>query len=311
MAFSQATLINRIRVRSGTSQEDKHDICTEAMDTTETGLDVADTTIWAVGDTVQFEDDGELCLVTALASATTLTVIRNYLFSVTTTAGTGTSHSINADIVQNPIFSIKSVKEAVEEVLRSLWPWVYTKVTADLTPSTTTSYYSVAATFEELSDAMQRDTDATIAAPRYYGGRRSLHPIELLKNLPDNFPTTEDTGRAVRIPRVYNTTNTIRVNGIARITAATSGSPVTYTDLTDGLEVDCVVDLATGLLLETSDTGRSTGDDVSMSDQSVVPGRRSAIGQSIWHRRGMAKRHQWERELRQTLPRMAHFGGIS
>jgi len=308
MAFSQATLINRVRVRSGTGQEDKHDICTEAMDTTETGLDVADTTIWAVGDVVQFEDDGELCLVTALASSTVLTVVRNYLFSVTATAGTGTTHSINADIVANPIFSQKAIKEAIDEVIRSLWPWVYIKVTTDLTPSTSTHYYSVAATFEDLSSAMQRNL-GTEAKPLYYGGRRSYFPIELLKNLPDNFPDTEDTGRAVYIPRLHNTTNTIRVSGIRRLTATVTGG--NYDDLTDGVEVDCVMNLAVAELLEGSDSGRSTGDDVSMSDQSVAPGRRSAIGETVWQRRGMAKRHQWERELRLTLPRMERFGGRS
>mgnify|MGYP000154892807 CR=1 FL=1 len=56
---------------------------------------VADTTKYAIGNIVEFQDDGEQCLVTALASATTLTVIRNFNYSVTSTAGTGTSHSLS------------------------------------------------------------------------------------------------------------------------------------------------------------------------------------------------------------------------
>jgi hypothetical protein len=308
MSFSQPTLINRVRLQLGV--DDWHDVCTEAMDTTETGLDVADTTLWAVGDVLQFEDDGELCFVSALASGTTLTVVRNYLFSVTTTALTGTSHSSSADITKNPVFTIKQMKEAVEEVLRGLWPHVYTKVTADLTP-VASGLYSVAATVEDISSAMQRDTDSN-GRPRFYGGRRSYHPIDLIQNLPDNFPTTEDTGKAVYIPRAYNQTNTIRLNGIRRLTAATTaGPPVTYDDLTEGVEVDCVADLATAELLERSDARRSTGEDVSMNDQSVSPGRRSALGETIWRVRGMRARHQWERSLRLSLPRMERFGGRS
>jgi hypothetical protein len=304
MAFSQATLVNRVRRRLG--DDPFLDTCTEAMDATETDLSVADTTKYSVGSVVEFLDDGEQCLITALFSATVLTVQRNHNLSVTATAGTGTTHAINTLIATDPPHKFQNVAEAIDEVIQSLWPHVYTSVEATITPSASNPYYSVAATFEDLSSAMQRDT-STVSRPRYYGGRRNPFSIELLEQLPDNFPDTEDTGKALYIPHLYNATKTIHVVGIRRLTDTLTGG--NYDDLTDGLEVDCVMNFAVEELLEISDAQRTAGEDVSMNDQSVVPGRRSAVADSIWRRKALRQRHQWQEDLRRNLPHMATYRG--
>lgn len=262
-------------------------------------------TQWTQGNVVEFQDDGELCLVTSVAT-NTLNVVRNYQFSVTATAGTGTSHANGIGIVKNPVYEYVQIKDAISAVVLELWPYVYTKVTATITPlATVGGLYSVAATFEKLSSAVQRDT-STAGSPCFYGGRRSYYPISLLRGLPDNFPTTEDTGKAVSIPSVYNLTNTIFVTGVRRLTDATT-TPGTYDDLTDGVEVECVVYLAIHELLGSKDIPRSASDDTTMADSSVVAGRRTAVADT-WLRKGLRKRRQWEADLRTSLPILESYG---
>ena len=60
--------------------------CNEAMDTSETGLDVDDATPFRVNDVILMARTGELMLVTALASATSLTVTRGYAGSTAAAA---------------------------------------------------------------------------------------------------------------------------------------------------------------------------------------------------------------------------------
>jgi len=302
MAFAKATLISRIRRRL--NDDPWHDICTEAMDTTETDLSVADTTKWAVGDIVEFQDDGEQCLVTVLTSSTVLTVIRAVNGSPSATPGTGTTHAINGDIVKNPVYQYIQIEQAISAAIAELWPYVYKKITTSVTPLTTgENYYSVAATVEGISSAVQLST-ATVDKPQFYGLRRSAYPIELVVGLPDNFPGTEDTGKAVWIPRTYNTTNAILVNGIGRITDTVATS--SYSDLTDGNEVQCVVYFALAELVASTDIIRSTGTDTSMNDQSVSPGRRSQLSE-VWYQKGLRRRRQWEMDLHTSLPKLPSY----
>jgi hypothetical protein len=302
MAFAQATLVKRIRARLG--EVEWHDICTEAMDATEVGLDVADTTKWSIGEVVEFQDDGELCLVTAIPGGTTLTVIRNYQLSVTATPGTGTTHSINADIVKDPHFRYSAIIQAIDATIGDLWPHVGAAEVTTITPVAGVRYYSVAAVIEALSSAEQHAV-GSIAKAQFYGGKRSAYPIELVRGIGDNFPTTEDTGKAVWIPRLYNTTNTIKVIGVRPVTNAISGG--NYTDLTDGVQVECVMYLTISELLAATDVPRLTSEDTSMHDASVTPGRRSFVADDIWHRRGVQARARWRRDLRTSLPRLGSY----
>src|SRR3989304_4378138 len=130
MSYSQQTLVSE--TRQILRDNSWHDICTEAMDTTEVGIDVADGTQYVAGDIVEFQDDGELCLVPTVV-ATARTVIRNHPFSVTTAAGPGPPHSINADIVKNPTYRYVQITQAVAKVLRSLWPGDYKKDSSQIT----------------------------------------------------------------------------------------------------------------------------------------------------------------------------------
>lgn len=308
MAFSRATLINRIRRLL--NDNPYMDICTEAMDTTETGLDVGDTTKYDIGATVEFQDDGEQCLVTALASATTLTVIRGYNSA---TPGTGSAHSISAMIARDPVFQYTQIQEAVESVLRSFWPYVYKEVNLTLTPNTDGNrWYNVTngdttGEIMELSSVVQEVGSGATSRIFRYGERGDTYPVNIYNNLPTNKVAS---GQGIFIPYVRDASNSIFVNGIGRITAAYSAP--NYSDISEGIQVDCVIYYAVARLIAGADISRTTQEDISMGDQTVVPGRRTEIA-AYWEAKALALRNQWKMELDIRLPRMVYYssGGRS
>lgn len=291
MAFAKATLIQRVRhlLRDASWR----DTCTEAMDATETDLSVADTTRYAVGSIVEFQDDGEQCYVSALFSGTVLTVTRGV------NGTTGTTHSINAVIVKNPGFTFKQIEEAIGASIRALWPYVYKKIETTVTPVVGEKFYPPTAGTIDISSAVQLTVDSP-DKPFFYGTRRSAYPVFLHTGIPSAF-SQDTSGVAIEIPHFRNTTNDVLVTGIGKITAAISESD--YSDLTDGVEVDCVAYYAAGRLVMVTDISRTTLEDVSMNDQSVRPGTRTSIGQ-MWKEEAKALRGQWEEDLFYTLPRM-------
>lgn len=300
MAFSQATLVKRIRQLL--NDNPFNDTCTEAMDTTETGLDVASTTKWNIGDIVEFQDDGEQCLVTALPTATELTVRRNHNLSVTDTVGTGTSHSINAHIIKvTPMggtMFYAQITGAVDATMRELWPHVYKKITATITPVANEHYYDAATTVLEISSAVQLTT-STPDRPVFYGQTGAAYPIKLIKNMPIGF-SGSTTSASYYIPSFNNLTNTLLVNGIGKVTATVSSG--SYDDLTDGVEVDCVTYLTIARLLGASDVSRATQEDIAQGLQNLDVGARLRVG-GYWLGRGREERANWVNELRLTLPR--------
>lgn len=297
MAFLKATLVARIR-RDLNSREWETTSTTVGTGAT---IAVPDGTLWVAGDVGEWQTGtvgGEQFLVQSV-SINNLTTVRGH------NGTTAEAHTSGDRVVKNPAFQYAQITDAVSAVVDELWPHIYKKVTATVTLLTTGEHhYSVAATFEDLSSVVQMST-GTPDQPRFYGGRRNPFTAELVRGLPDNFPGAEDTGKTVYLPQVYNTTNTVLVNGIARLTdTVTAGS---YDDFSAGVEVSCIEYLAVADLVEGSDAARSTGQDVSMYDQSVPPGRRSGIADNVWRRKGMRARHQWEESLRLTLPRLRTY----
>lgn len=298
MAFTKKTVIQRVRVVLNDNPFTT--TCAEAMDTTETGLDVPDGTLWNFGDIVEFQDDGEQCYVTAVAS-NTLTVIRAFN---STTVGTGTAHAINEVIVQNPVFVYNRIEESIAATLRDLWPYVYKKVTETLTPLTDgNKWYDMvtsAATIIDLSSVVQVKGTGASSTIKNYG--TPDHPVSLQFNLPT---AKVASGVGLYIPRRWDSTNSIIVNGIAKLTAGVTTT--TYDDISEGQQVDCVVYLSVARLLGATDVTRTTQEDVSMGEATVSSGARTRIAE-YWRNLGIDLRTQWEWELRRTLPRMRRHG---
>lgn len=291
MAFTKATLIQRIRhlLRDNSWR----DACTEAMDASEVDLSVANSARYAVGSIVEFQDDGEQCYVSAITDGTTLAVTRGV------NGTTASTHSSGAVIVKNPGFSYKQIEEAIGAAIRGLWPYVYKKIETTVTPVVGEKFYAPTTGTLDISSAVQLTTDDP-DKPFFYGTRRSAYPIFLHQNVPTAF-SQETGGTTIEIPHFRNTTNDVLVNGIGKITTTVATGD--YSDLTDGVEVDCVAYYAAARLVMVTDISRTTLSDVSMNDQSVRPGTRTSIGQ-MWKEEAKQLRNQWEEDLRYSLPRM-------
>lgn len=296
-AFSQATLIQRIRTIL--NDNPYIDACVEAMDASEVGLDVTDGTKYAAGIIVEFQTDGEQCLVTSVAT-NTLTVIRGY------NGTTAATHSINALMALDPVFSYMAITDAIAACIRGLWPHVYKLVAESVTPVTTGNrYYDLAAgsvLMKEISSAYQIIGTGATSTVFAYGVHRGAYPIDLMFNMPTS---KVSSGIAYYIPFLKATDTVILVNGITEITA-TVGSGL-YSDLLEGIQVDCVTYLAAARLIAATDISRTTQEDISMGDATVVPLRRTSLAQ-YWLSKGIDERFKWQQQLKITLPRRQVFG---
>jgi hypothetical protein len=307
MSFSRATLVQR--VRNVLDDNPYIDLCAEAMDTTEVGLDVTDGTQYAAGQIVEFQDDGEQCYVTGVSS-NTLTVIRNYNFSVTATAGTGTSHSQFAQMAVNPTYKYAQIVDAITAVIRSeLYPYVYKTLTYTLTPQTNGLHYyeldDAAANSASLIDVVQVVQEAGTSPalyPFFYGESGRAYPADLHRNLPT---TISASAIALYIPYLKNTTNSIYALATAKVT--TTYSAPNYSDLTDGVEVDCVTYFTVSRLIASRDVARTTQEDVDMAEGSVRPLVRSQLA-DYWRGRAIEARNQWAIELDRTVPKRPRSG---
>lgn len=297
-AFAQATLIQRIR--TVLNDNPALDTCVEAMDSSEVGLDVTDGTKYAAGIVVEFQDvDGEQCLVTSVSS-NTLTVVRGY------NGTTAASHSISTLMAIDPTFSYIEITSAISASIRSLWPHVYKKISESVTPVTTGNrYYDLAAgsaTLKEISSAYQIIGSGNTSSVFSYGEHRGAYPIDLMFNMPTSKVAS---GIAYYIPYLRATDTVILVNGIAEITDTVA--TLLYSDLVDGIQIDCVTYYAAARLLASSDISRTTQEDISMGDQTVVPLRRTSLAQ-FWKDKGDKERFRWQQELKITLPRRQVWG---
>jgi Flp pilus assembly protein TadG len=267
------------------------------MDASETDLDVADRAKFSVGDIVEFQDDGEQCLVTVTGTgAGALTVIRGV------NGTTAATHSSGTLIAQNPVFSFFQMENAVTECIQELWPNVYKSVAYSITPVAGTRWYELdsggdTATLLDLSVVRQVIPRGAVNEPFDYGTRHSAYPATLYTNVPVSIAASS---RALYVPRLRDTTNPILVTGLTQVTDTVSGSD--YSDLTAGVQVQCVTAYAVAKLISWTGVSRVTQEDIGMSDESVRPGTRESIAQE-WERRGYMARRRWEQELAATYPR--------
>ena len=296
MAFSQATLIRRIRdILGDTPRGDLN----AADPTTGTTVTVADSTIYNNGDIIEFQDDGEQCFVRSNNGATTMTVIRGY--NGTTAA---TSHATNVVILKNPTFGYIEIVNAIERGLHNLWPTVYRKYQVTIAAATlaaaTDNYYDLDTTIEDLISVNQLSSDSL--SLKQYGGRGGSHPATIVRDVPTGLASS---GVALYLPRVYNTGQNITVTGSARIDDTTSGG--NYSHFSEGVEVDCIAYYAVSELVAAKDIMRVSASDVSMAEQTVGAGERSRIGE-FWREKAERAKRRWEMDLRREIPVMRkHF----
>lgn len=134
------------------------DIETVGVNDTATDFTVADSTLYEVGHTLDFQDDDtyEAVLVTAIPDATSLTVRRGHRG---TTAAT---HAANAVFRQNPRHLSHIINEYVTEAVAALWPDLFTVYSATYTTSSTDYWYALPAGAEDVLEVYQYDTSGSI-----------------------------------------------------------------------------------------------------------------------------------------------------
>ena len=187
---------------------------------------------------------------------------------------------------------------------------MYKEVNQSITPVVGQKWYEIdeastnSTEILDLSSVVQVYGATGFERIMFYGDRRTgAYPANLEFNLPTSLVAS---GVGLYLPYLRNTTNTITVNGIGKITPTVSGG--NYSDLTDGVQVDCVMYLSMAKLIHWTDISRSTQEDVTMSDESIRPLVRTQLAASF-ERLGYEARRRWEEELRRTLPRRQKKAG--
>ena len=119
MAFTLAQLKQMVRDKVYGQYPTAHpfvSVLAEALDATETAIDVPDGTDWAENDVLEIMETDEQCLVRSVAT-NTLTVIRGW---------NGTTAAIAADagtILKNPRFTGKVIEESVMSAVYAMEDW--------------------------------------------------------------------------------------------------------------------------------------------------------------------------------------------
>ena len=113
-------------------------LLTEALDNSETDVDVTDGTNWATSDILEVTTTGELMMVISV-STNTLTVQRSY-GTIAATASVGAADRVR----KNPRWSQEQIDRAIQSVIKALPTWGIHKFgTADITLVASQYYYAV------------------------------------------------------------------------------------------------------------------------------------------------------------------------
>lgn len=291
MAFSQATLIQRVRDLLQDNPWTTPFTVNLASATTTT-VTVSDGTRWEEGAILEFQDNGEQCYVSSV-SGNNLTCIRGFNG---TTATTHNGSVTAIPITRDPTFSYKRIVDSIELTIQSLFPYVYKKVTTTVTPVNGTTWYNLAADAIGLIAVAQLSSTTPYTFYRY-GLKGTRRPVAFELNVPT---TLAASGAAIGFPRGFATTATsVQVDYAAKLTATIQTS--NYSDLSDGIQAECVAYGAAARLVIQQDIQRVTTEDINMGDSSVQPGARSGIGRAI-QQEHVRLRTIWQEELRRTIP---------
>lgn len=294
MSLSRATLVQRIRRLLDDNPFETYE--TNGVLAGDTTLDVPDGTKFAEGMIVEFQDDGEQCLVRSV-SGNTLTVKRGH------NGTTPAAHSANTVIAMDPVFTYAQIVDAIERCIRGLWPYAWKRVTVTINPNpASTVWYNLASDCIDLIKVTQLygQNSQHVAI---YGKPGSGLPVQLEHGLPTSLVAS---GVGIRFPSGFaHSSNQIKVDYRAKITTNLTGG--SYDDVDDGLMAEAIVYGACAKLVAAKVAPRVTQEDTSMGDATVQPSDR--LGGAAWFE---AKRREYLNqlydELMRTIPPMSKWG---
>jgi hypothetical protein len=262
MAVSNTTLIPR--VRRWLDERPFVDVATAASAGTTT-VSVSDGADWEEGAILEFQDDGEQCLVRSVAS-NNLTVIRGW------NGTTAAAHS-SITVFRDPQYTYYNILQAIDSAIDKLYPYAYKVASTTVTPApTTTVWYNLAVSdFIDLI-AVEQVYGSTNQSLGVFGEKDSGRPVLLRRNIPSSLAATD--GIALRFPAgFWNNSNDVTVKYRTFITGTA--------DIEDDGRLpvaDAVVFGATAFLLQAKESERVGEGEDSETSRSVRTGARAAAG---------------------------------
>lgn len=280
MAVSNTTLIPR--VRRWLDERPYVDVAT-ASNASDTTLDVTDGADWEEGDIVEFQDDGEQCLVRSV-SGNTLTVLRGW--NGTTAAG----HT-SITVFKSPQYTYYNILQSIDSAIDKLWPYAYKVATTTITPDSNTLWYNLTVSnFIDLV-SVQQVYGSVDQAVGVFGQKGSGRSVVLGRNLPSSLAVTD--GIALQFPYgFWDNSNDVLVTYRTYITGTA--------DIEDDGRLpvaDAVVFGATAFLLQAKESERvGEGEDLETA-RSVRSGARATAGvnmERLWKQAlvGLKEKHE-------------------
>lgn len=256
-------------------------------------IPVVDGTRWDEGAVLEFALSGAQYWVISV-SANNLTVIPNW------NGTTSVNESSGALVYRDPTFPYFRIKSQIEDTVRNLWPHVYKKVTASVTPVNGTYWYNLSATALGLIAVQQLDAASKLLYQ--YGHKNSRMSVGFGINVPTTLAAS-NTG--IYFPRgFFLTTTNIQVDYAAKLTAGITTT--NYDDWSEGTMADMIATGAAASLLSFTENYRVSQEDIGMGDSSVQPGAR-ARGAAILQGQFLELRNIVHEELRRTIPIMGEL----
>lgn len=258
MAVSTSDLIARVR----TYLDERPMVTTAtATNSSTTTVAVTDGTQWDKNAVIEFQDNGEQCLVSSV-SGNNLTVIRGW------NGTTAAAHS-SIQAWRDPQYTYDNINKCLASAVRRLWPYCWKATDDTITPlSDGTVWYDLNSAALALINVVQQYGTSDVNLGIYGDGTSNLQVI-FERNLPTGLVTS---GVGLRFPNgFFHPTNTVRV----KFAAAISGS----SDIEDDGELavaDAVIFGALGRLLSGKEIERvSSGEDLEPARSVRVGGRLS------------------------------------
>lgn len=206
MAISRSALIPRVR-----SYLDERPFVSSGTVTTagDTGCDVTDGTDWEEGAILEFQDNGEQCLVQSISS-NTLTVVRGWNNT------TAQAHSA-IQIWRDPQYTYDNIDKCLTAAIQRLWPYAWKGTDDTVTPlSDGTVWYDLAADAFGLIMAVQQYGTSPNLKAGIYGDGKSERQIVFQRNLPTGLAASTV---GVRFPDgFYHSSNMVNIKYATAIT---------------------------------------------------------------------------------------------
>lgn len=285
MTVSQTTLIWRVKTLLG-QPNDFQGTITASLTSGGTSVTVNDGTDWAIGDVVEWQD-GDLAYVTNVVT-NTLTISRGHL------GATASAHNNGDVIYKNPAFYVKDIKDALDLTIKSLWPYVWKKSTASVTPDSVSLWYQLPADVIDVISLFQMYEDGLRVG--VFGSSGNQKPFIVRHNLPDALTTT---GVAVGFPNGTFSTDSILVNYRAKLDATTSTG--SYTEFTDGTQSECIAYGAAARLAQTREASKVMYEDKAQGEVNTDSSDRLQYWGALLQKH-IELRNNWADELVRTVP---------